>query len=133
IIGDSVVLDAAGRWASERWVLSGRVQNQFFIPGRSGYSEGPGVDVNVRFKAWKRLHLFASGYAEALFGTQVQGRAYPDAHLVRGLLGVALPSGIGDVQLYLSGDSGHRKGLLVYTEERTLGAGIRLALGPDRP
>jgi hypothetical protein len=130
LVGDLLLLDAAARWASEKWVLVGRVQNEFFIPGRSSYSQGPGIDLHVRYKARESLHLFASGFAEVRLGTEFEGRAYPDAYLVRGHLGVALPSRIGDVQVYLSGDVGHRKGLLAFSEERTLGLGFRLALGP---
>jgi hypothetical protein len=130
IIGDLFLLDAAARWASKDWVLVGRVQNEFFIPGRSSYSQGPGIDLYARYKAWKSVHLFASGFAENLFGTEAKGRAFPDAYLVRGRLGVAIPSRLGDIEVYLSGDVGHRKGLLTFTEERTLGLGIRLALGP---
>ncbi len=130
IIGDLLLLDAAVRWASGDWVLVGRVQHELFIPGRSSYSHGPGIDLYAGYKAWRSVHLFTAGFAENLFGTQTEGRAYPDAYLVRGLLGVALPSSLGDIEVYLSGDIGHRKGLLTFTEERTLGFGIRLALGP---
>lgn len=130
LVGDFVQLDAALRWGVEDWLLVGRVQHAVFIPGRSGYSQGPGIDLYASFEPWERLHFFASGYAEYRFGAEVEGRAYPDAYLVRGFLGMALPSSVGDILVYFSGDVGHRKGLAVYTEERTLGFGIRLALDP---
>ena len=42
---------------------------------------------------------------------------------------MALPSALGDVMLYVSGDVGNRKGIRGLTEEATLGFGVRLALG----
>lgn len=129
-IGDLFSLDAAIRWADGDWVLVGRLQNAFFVPDRSGYSFGPAIDLHARFQPWERLHFFFSGYAENLFGAEVEGRTYPDAYLLRGLLGLALPSDLGDVMLYLSADVGHRRGIAIFTEEATVGVGVRLALGP---
>jgi len=45
---------------------------------------------------------------------------------------VALPSKLGAVAIYLSADVGHRRGLMVFTEEASLGVGVRLALDPAR-
>ena len=47
--------------------------------------------------------------------------------LTQCLAGAALPSRAGELHLFLSADVGHRRGLAVYTEERTLGAGIRIS------
>lgn len=130
IQGDMLTLDLAGRFASGRWSTVVRLQNEFFLPQRSSYSMGPALDVMLRLAAWKRCHFQFSGYSEVLFGTRASGRSYPDAYLLRGLLGVVLPSEVGDFWFFLSGDVGHRKGLNAYQEEATLGFGIRLSLGP---
>jgi hypothetical protein len=130
LVGDELLLDAAARWATRDWILIGRVQNELFIPGRSSYSQGPGIDLYARRKLRGAVHVFFAGYAGYRFGTEFGQRVYPDAYLIRGQLGVALASGLGDLELFASGDVGHRMGLLVFTEERTLGLGVRLALGP---
>jgi hypothetical protein len=129
IFGDAVVVDLASAFWRGRWLLMARVLNDFFVPDRSSYSFGPGIDLHLRYAAWNRLHPFLSGYAEYLFGTEHAGIGYPDAFLVRGLLGVAVPGSLGDVMVFVSGDVGHRKGLAAYTKEATLGCGIRLAFG----
>jgi hypothetical protein len=124
-----VVVDLAGAFWRGRWLLMARVLNDFFLPNRSSYSFGPGLDLHLRFAAWNRLHPFLSGYAEYLFGTERAGLRCPDAFLVRGLLGVAVPGSLGDVMFFVSGDVGHRKGLAATTKEATLGFRVRLALG----
>jgi len=48
---------------------------------------------------------------------------------LRGLFGVALPSRLGDIMVYGFGDIGNRKGIVILTRERTMGLGVRLALG----
>lgn len=127
--GDAMVLDAAIARDLGKWLLSARVQNGFFLPNRSAYTRGPGADLQIRYRAFPKLHLVASGYAEYLFGADTRGYRFPDAYLVRGIGGVALPSDLGDVLVYLSADVGHRKGLAAYSEEATVGFGVRLALG----
>ncbi len=122
-VGDFVMLDVAARrpWgALDGWV---RVQHRGFLPGRSGWSQAPALELGTRWRRGQRIDLFASGFAEYAWGT----RGFPDAYLARALAGVVLPSARGDLYVYLSADVGHREGLAVFTEERTLGAGVRLA------
>ena len=129
IIGDAVVFDVATALWRGHWLLIIRALDDFFLPGRSSYSQGPGLDLHLRYAAWRRIHPFFSGYAEYLFGTERGDRSYPDAYLVRGLLGIALPGALGDLMVFATGDVGHRKGLAAYTKEATLGFGVRLAFG----
>ncbi|MGE0402696.1 MAG: hypothetical protein AB7T06_38690 [Kofleriaceae bacterium] len=126
-IGDDVIVDGAMSIASGDWLVAGRALAFVFLPGRSSYAGGPAIDVHVRWRG-ARVHPFISGYAEQLFGTELMGRRFDNAYLVRALAGVALPSKLGDVMIYLSADAGHRKGIRGNTEEATLGLGIRLAL-----
>jgi hypothetical protein len=129
IFGDAVVVDVASALWRGNWLLITRVLNNSFLPDRSSYSFGPGLDLHLRYAVWNRLHPFLSGYAEYLFGTERAGIGYPDAFLVRGLLGVAIPGSLGDAMIFMSADVGHRKGLAAYTKEATLGCGVRLAFG----
>jgi hypothetical protein len=127
-IGNFVMLDLAVRWRAGPVALVGRLQHKFFLPEASGYSHGPGADLVVRWHLWDYIHPFVSVFGEYLFGAHVApyGR-FPDAYLVRGLLGLIVPSAHGDLYVFMSADVGHRKGLAVYTEEATLGGGIRAA------
>jgi hypothetical protein len=129
-VGDAFVLDAALRWAGGDLVLIGRLQHDFYLPDRSGYAQAPAVDLYARYEPWEFLAFFFAGYVEYAFGQEVEGRSYPDAYVARGRLGVALPSDLGDVELFMTGDVGHREGLAAFTEEATLALGARLALGP---
>lgn len=129
IIGDAVVFDVATALWRGHWLLIIRALDDFFLPGRSSYGQGPGLDLHLRYAAWRGIHPFFSGYAEYLFGTERGDRSYPDAYLVRGLLGIALPGSLGDLMVFATGDVGHRKGLAAYSEEATLGFGVRLAFG----
>ncbi len=130
IFGDAIVVDAAAAFRSGDWLFLTRVTNDFFLPDRSSYGVGPGLDLHLRYTAWRKVHPFVSGYAEYLFGTRRGNLDYPDAYLVRGLLGIAVPNVLGDLMVFASGDVGHRKGLAAYTKEATLGFGVRLAFGP---
>lgn len=127
--GDSFFPDIAFAQHVGQWLLIARVESHFFFPGRSSYSYGPAVDLHLRYTRWAWVHPFVSGYADYLFGTTLEGRSFPNAYLLRALLGVALPSTLGDVMPYLSADVGHRVGLKAFTREATLGLGLRLALG----
>ena len=129
IIGDAVVFDVATALWRGHWLLIIRALDDFFLPGRSSYSQGPGLDLHLRYAAWRRIHPFFSGYAEYFFGTKRGDHSYPDAYLVRGLLGIAVPGSLGDLIVFATGDVGHRKGLAAYTKEATLGLGVRLAFG----
>lgn len=126
-IGNFIMLDFAIRYRIRRVDLIGRVQHKFFLPD-AGYTHGPGGDLAVRWRLCRWVHPFASFFGEYLFGATYFGPTrYPDAYLLRGLAGVILPSRFGDLYIYMSGDVGHRKGLAVYTEEATLGGGLRVA------
>jgi hypothetical protein len=130
LVGDDLEADVALLTYQGEFLMLGRPQFRFFIPERSSYGVGTSLDVHVRFLRFARLHPFVSLYGEFWNGAQSAGRQYPDAYLLRALAGAALPSALGDVMLFASGDIGHRKGLLAYTREATLGLGARLALGP---
>lgn len=126
--GDFIMLDLAARWRLGKWDLLARLQHKFFFPGRSAYTHGPGADLHVRWRALRGLNPFVSIFAEYTRGARRAGRPrYPDAYLVRCLFGVIIPSPLGGIYLYLSGDVGHRKGLAAYTEEATFGLGFRIA------
>jgi hypothetical protein len=100
----------------------------WFLPDRSSYSAGVGLDLHVRFVRFERMQPFVSGYAEQLWGDMLQGRQFPDAYRVRALVGVALLSSLGEILIYGAGDVGNRYGIRGLTEEATLGLGVRLAL-----
>ena len=106
----------------ERW-------SPYLLPGRSSYAAGAASISQSAGQRSRRVQPFVSLYGERLFGTELEAREFPDAYLVRMLAGVALPSALGDIMVYVSGDVGHRKGIVGLTEEATLGLGIRLALG----
>lgn len=130
-VGDDVIADVAASRPFGSWLVAARATAFVFVPGRSSYAGGPGLDVHVRWRG-ARVQPFVSGYAERLFGTELAGHRFDDAYLVRALAGVALPSTLGDVMLFVSGDAGNRKGIRGLTEEATIGFGVRLALGPAR-
>ncbi len=128
-IGDDVIVDVALARDRGAWRVAARASAMVFLPGRSSYAAGAGLDLHARFTGWRRAHPFVSLYGERLDGDDLDGRRFPDAYLVRALAGVALPSALGDTMIYLAADAGHRKGIRGLTEEATLGLGIRLALG----
>jgi hypothetical protein len=127
-VGDDVIVDVAARRDVGQWRFAARATGMVFIPGRSSYAGGPGIDLHARLRT-RWLDPFVSVYGEYLVGTELRGRRWDDAYLVRVLAGVALPSALGDVMVYVAADAGNRKGIRGLTEEATLGAGVRLALG----
>jgi hypothetical protein len=129
IYGDAVGIDFGFATDANPVFLLARPALDFFLPERSSYSLGPSFDVHLRYTVWDTVQPFFSGFAHYRFGTTAQGYEYPDAHLLRALTGVALPSSLGAILLFVSGDVGHRTGLAAYTREASLGAGVRLALG----
>lgn len=134
IVGDDLEADVALAMYQGDFLLLARPQFRFFIPERSSYGVGPSLELHGRFVRFPRVHPFLSLYGEYWSGARSAGREYPHAYLLRALTGVAFPSLLGDVMLFASGDVGHRKGLLAYEREATLGLGVRLALGkrPER-
>lgn len=128
-VGDDVIVDVALAHAAGDLRFVERVIGMWFLPGRSSFAGGPAIDLHVRWCASRRVQPFASAYAEYLLGDELGGRRFGDSYLVRALAGVAFPSPLGDTLIYLAADAGHRKGIRGLTEEATLGAGIRLALG----
>ncbi|MBK7195158.1 MAG: hypothetical protein IPH80_21980 [Myxococcales bacterium] len=128
-VGDDVIIDVAATAVRGDWQLSGRALAFAFLPGRSSYHGGPGLDVHLRWRGWGRSQPFVSGYVEQLWGAELDGRRFADAYLARAMAGVALHSDLGDVMIYAVGDVGNRKGIRGLTEEATLGVGVRLALG----
>lgn len=132
-VGDDLTLDVALEEQLNDFYLVQRVVAMWFLPDRSSYAGGVALDVHARWTGWSWGHPFVSGYAEYLFGDDMVDRAFPDAYRARLLLGVALPSQLGDVMVFGFGDVGHRYGLQALTEEATLGFGVRLALGRSWP
>jgi hypothetical protein len=128
-VGDDLILDIALEEQLGDFYLVQRVVGMWFLPDRSSYSGGIAVDAHARWTGWSWVHPFISVYAEYLDGDDIVDRAFPDAYRARMLLGVALPSHLGDVMIFGFGDVGHRYGLQALTEEATLGLGVRLAVG----
>lgn len=126
-IGNFCLPDVAVRWRVGPVDLIARYQHKIFMPDMF-YTHAPGADLVVRWHAWDYIHPFLSIFGEYLFGADRADVGHvPDAYLVRGLLGIIVPSAYGDLQIFLSADVGHRKGLAVFTEEATLGGGIQAA------
>ena len=124
-IGDFLMFDGAVRIPFGRLDLEARLQEKVFLnrEDRAPYLHAPGADVVLRWRRWSALHPFSSTFAEYVFA----GHGQPDHYLVRNLTGVIVPGRTGDIYVFGFADVGHRKGLLVFTEERKLGAGVRFA------
>jgi len=128
LVGDSLSLDVALAQAVGTWHFAERAIGTAYVPEHSSYSGSAGIDLHARWARWKLIQPFTSLYGEYRVGDDLAGREYPDAYRARALLGIALPSKLGDIMVYGSGDVGHRYGVRILTEEATLGLGIRLAL-----
>jgi len=128
-VGDDLIFDGALSERAVDWYFAQRAYALWYLPGRSSYSAGGAFDLHARYTRWQLVHPFASLYGEYLFGTELQGRDFPDAHRLRGLLGIALPSTLGDIMVYAFADTGNRYGIRALTNEATIGLGVRLALG----
>jgi hypothetical protein len=123
IIGDFLMLDVAARIPIGDLDVILRAQDKQFVTTSGGYTQGPGGDLILRWRRFQHVQPFSSTFAEYLVGRSV----FPDAFLVRNLTGVVFPSRAGDLYLFVDADYGHRKGLEVYSEERSLGFGLRFA------
>ena len=121
-VGNFLMLDAAVRLRRGPVDVVARVQNKVFLPN-AAYRDGPGADLHVRWRASPRFHPFVSAFAEYEWGAN----GYPDAYLVRALVGGIVPSAAGEIEVFVSGDVGNRKGLPAFTREATIGYGVRLA------
>jgi hypothetical protein len=128
-VGDDLIVDVALARQSRDWYFAQRLLGMWYLPGRSSYAFGGGADVHARFIGWPQVQPFLSLYGERLRGTELQARRFPDAYRLRALLGVAVPSWLGEILLYTAADVGHRYGVRGLTEEATLGLGVRLAIG----
>jgi hypothetical protein len=105
------MLDIAIRYRIRSVDLIARLQHNFFLPDRSGCTHDPRADLVVRRRQWRYLHPCVSLFGEYLFGADyptTEGR-FPDAYLVRGLLGGVVPSRFGDLWIFMSADVGGRK------------------------
>jgi hypothetical protein len=127
-VGDGFIFDAALSERVSDWYFAERAYALWYLPDRSSYSAGAAFDLHARFMLWSLAQPFLSLYGEYRFGTEIGGRDFPDAHRLRGLFGIALPSALGDVMVYGFADTGHRYGIRGLTNESTLGLGVRLAL-----
>jgi hypothetical protein len=127
-VGNDFSTDFAFSAYAGSFLFIARVANRFYLPDQSSYSLAPSLDLHARYVAFPRIHPFISAYGEYQFGTMLVGRDFPDSYLLRALAGIALPSALGDLMLFGSGDVGYRKGLNALTREATLGFGIRLAI-----
>lgn len=119
-VGNFLMPDVAVRIPVGKLTFIARLQDKVFLPG-AAFTDAPGGDLEVRWRSWERVNLFLSSFAEYLFGAD----QLPDAHLVRTLGGVVLPSTNGDLYLFVGSSIGNRKGLPSYTQERTLEFGVR--------
>lgn len=129
LYGDALGLDVAWAGVLRGVYLSLRPAVDVFLPGRSSYLAAPSVDLHLRYVGLRGVAPFVSAYAHYRVGADGDRYGYPSAYLLRGLLGVAVPSPLGSLLVFVSGDVGHRAGLAAYTREATLGFGVRLALG----
>ena len=140
-VGDFVLPDVSFAFKNHSWHSYARLQTKFFIPGRSAYSIGPGLDLHIRWTRPKTFQPFASLFSETQKGGQLRlkgvgnpvalhPRLYPSTFTFRGLTGVAMPSSLGSILVFLSFEIGHRKGLAVHQQEKSIGFGFRLALDP---
>lgn len=127
-VGDAFITDAAIARRGRHVFGSARALVKAYLPGRSSYSVAGGLDVHARWLGLGRWQPFVSAYAERQSGTMLEAREFPSSYLVRGLVGIAINSRLGDVLVYGFGDVGNRKGVRILTEEATAGLGLRLAL-----
>ena len=127
-VGDDLIFDLASLQRAGNWLFAERAIGMWFLPDRSSYSAGVGLDLHARYVHFARVQPFISGYAEQLWGDMLQGRQFPDAYRVRALVGIALVSALGEIMIYGAGDVVNRYGIRGLTEEATLGLGVRLAL-----
>jgi hypothetical protein len=126
-IGNFWMPDLAVRWRVGSVLLIARYQHKIFMADGC-YTHGPGADLTVRWHLWDYVHPYLSVFGEYLFGAdRADVGRIPDNYLVRGHMGLIVPSAYGDLYVFLSADVGHRKGLAVYTEETTLGGGVQVA------
>jgi len=130
-VGDDFIFDIASLQQTSNWLFAERGIGMWFLPDRSSYSAGVALDLHARIVRFGTIQPFVSGYAERLAGDMLRGRQFPDAYRVRALVGIALPSSLGEILIYGAGDVGHRYGIRGLTEEATLGLGIRLALASE--
>ncbi len=128
-VGDDLIFDGALSERAGDWYFAQRAYALWYLPDRSSYSAGAAFDLYARFTRWQLAQPFLSLYGEYRFGTELHGRDFPDAHRLRALFGIALPSTLGDVMVYGFADTGNRYGIRGLTNEATLGFGVRLALG----
>lgn len=128
-VGNAVIADEALAARLGEWYFAERALALWYLPSQSSYSVGAGIDLHARYLLLPKLHPFTSLYGEYRVGTELRGRRYPDAYRVRALIGVALPSELGDILVYGAGDMGHRYGVRGLSEEATLGIGVRLTVG----
>ena len=131
-VGDDFIADVAWSQRLGDWYLAERVIGMWFLPNRSSYSAGVAGEAHVRWMPWRWPDPFVSVYGEYLAGDDLRGRRFPSAYRIRGLLGFALPSTIGDVMLFATAEVGHRHGVRALTEEASVGFGVRLTLGSSR-
>jgi hypothetical protein len=127
-VGNSFQPEVAFAARPGQFLLITRLIGSLFVPGQSSYGYGTAFDLHLRYTRFARIHPFVSGYGEVMFGTMIQGHDFPDVYRLRSLLGVALPSALGDLMLFGSGSVGYRTGLNADAREATLGLGVRLAI-----
>jgi len=132
-VGDDVGVDVAVSQRVGKFYLVQRLIAKEFLPERSSYAMGVAGDLHARYLFVRWPQPFTSLYWEFLRGSAIRDREFPNAYRVRNLTGVALPSTLGEILVYLSADVGHRYGVFGLTEEATLGFGIRLSIlsGPN--
>jgi hypothetical protein len=128
-VGDDVVLDVALSHQRGAWYFAERVVGLGFLPDRSSYAAGVGADLHARWRVLPTVHVFASLYGEYLVGDELLGRRYPNSRRASGLFGAALPSELGDILVFLTGDLGNRYGVRILTKEASVGFGVRLTIG----
>lgn len=123
-IGDCIITDIGIRIPVKRLELDFRLQNKFFFPS-SEYSFGPGIDIILRFKILRYMHLFSSIFSEYLFRKDRNGR---ENYYLGNITGIVFPGKIAELQIFSIFSTGYGKGLLSYIKENSIGWGIRVSV-----
>jgi hypothetical protein len=125
IIGNYLSADVATRLLLAEFEVGLRLGSRLFSPSESSYHVGPAAGAMARWLGPGWYNPFISVYAERLWGAH----GFPDSYQLRNLTGVAFPTTFGELAVFAVAEIGHRRGLSAYTEERSIGAGVRAVWG----
>jgi len=126
-MGNFLLWDVAVRVPLRRADVEVRLQMKRFIRrfSSAAYTYAPAIDLVLRLRLWSRAQPFASFSYEPIFANQ-QRLPGGDLDLMRALAGFLFAGRAGALQLFLSLEVGHGKGLLASRSGVRLGGGLRL-------